>query len=218
MEKFYIEVLKNKNKNLNLVELRKRYNLIDSVEKTNNSPNKKKINYKQSPAKVLSPPVNSHDEIVIPEIYEPPPTKRKSLPIPKKQLPVKEISPQQKPKLLNPTILPKIERKSRLDLIICDLCSHTTSTMSALEKHMEIHLKDVPFFECKMCNKKFARKGMLASHEMTHKLSSDRKTFQCKECDKHLSSLTALNTHIKWYHSQREFNCNVCNKQFATVI
>jgi transcription elongation factor Elf1 len=225
VEKFYIELLKNKNKNVNLNEMKAKYEIIEHREQ---SPEKVTPRKKRSIQSPKAPPVIPTSSLSVssefPEITEiATPGKNFKLPTqrtPRKSHPQTSPSSSPKtsqPKILNPTILPKIENKVRLEILTCDLCSHTTSTKTSLEKHMQIHIKNKELFECQICHKKFATKPVLMNHELTHKLGADRKTFQCKECGKHLSSQTAVRTHMKWHHEEREFKCHVCAKEFATV-
>lgn len=215
VEKFYIELLKNKNKDVK--EMKKKYDLTDrerpsAIQSSQDEPPIVLDNFIEPVEfEQIEESVKFITNLISPATTSP--AKLRMLPVRQQA-----SSPQKnKPKLLNPTILPKIESKSRLDLLSCDKCSHTTSTKYALEKHLELHLKNETLFECKVCQKKFSRKPILISHELTHKLSSERKTFQCNECGKHLSSQTAVNTHIKWLHGKREFMCQICKKDFATV-
>lgn len=220
VEKFYIELLKNKNKDLK--ELKKKYDLEDSENTPIDDtipfelPRLPDLSLNDHSIEQIEKPVKSTQQSSI-NPAKVAPIKLKTLPVRQRVVKVTALPSINKPKLLNPTILPKIESKSRLDLLSCDKCSHTTSTKFALAKHLETHLKHEKLYECKFCNKKFSRKPILISHEMTHKLSSERKTFQCMECGKHLSSQTAVNTHIKWRHESRELKCLLCTKEFATV-
>lgn len=122
------------------------------------------------------------------------------------------------PKLLNPTIHPKIINLNRMKLFKCDFCSHTTSTMAPMERHMkQIHItKASTSFTCKICLKTFGKKNILQNHEKIH--MTQRPTFECQHCGKVLSSQTAVSNHIKWIHKEsREFECKSCSKKFATV-
>lgn len=119
-------------------------------------------------------------------------------------------------KILNPTI--HIATNTRMVLFKCDHCAHSSSTKTAMERHMmQIHLKpSANAFKCETCFKTFAKKIILQNHEKTHLLQ--RPAFDCHQCGKQLSSQTAVNNHIKWIHSgKREFACATCLKRFATV-
>lgn len=122
------------------------------------------------------------------------------------------------PKLLNPTIHPKISNIIRLELFNCDRCSHNCSTKIAMERHMkQIHLKaSSTSFKCETCSKSFAKKIILQNHEKIH--LTHRPTFACTVCGKALSSQTAVANHMQWFHNEkREFECPSCSKLFATV-
>jgi RNase P subunit RPR2 len=147
---------------------------------------------------------------------------------PKTENPVKESRPAKKaitieqlptaPKLLNPTIHPKIININRIDLLQCDFCTHTGSTKVSMERHMkQLHMqKSAKGFSCKVCLKTFAKKIVLLTHEKIH--LNKRPTCECPHCGKFLSSMTAVSNHIKWLHKEnREFKCKTCVKMFATV-
>ncbi|XP_070496686.1 gastrula zinc finger protein XlCGF26.1-like [Chironomus tepperi] len=119
-------------------------------------------------------------------------------------------------RILNPTLPPKIESKIRLNLLTCDKCGHNTSTVNLMKSHMDLHLKNEKLYKCNICRKRFSNKKLLANHESIHTSSTERKTFECKECGKFLSSQTAVNNHVKWFHMDRQFSCTSCHKKFAT--
>lgn len=126
--------------------------------------------------------------------------------------------PKPRPKLLNPTIHPKISNINRLELFNCDRCLHNCSTKTAMERHMkQIHLKpSSTSFRCETCLKTFAKKIILQNHEKVH--MTHRPTYECQICKKVLSSQTAVSNHMQWIHKKnREFKCRFCSKMFATV-
>lgn len=131
---------------------------------------------------------------------------------------VKTEAPAKLHKILNPTI--HVATNTRMALFKCDHCAHSSSTKTAMERHMmQIHLKpSANAFKCETCFKTFAKKIILQNHEKTHLLQ--RPAFDCHQCGKLLSSQTAVNNHIKWIHSgKREFVCatETCLKKFATA-
>lgn len=122
------------------------------------------------------------------------------------------------PKLLNPTIVPHFFHTTRIELFRCDYCSHTTSTKPAMERHMkQIHLRRRTkiIYTCKVCSRTFAKAAVLKIHEKIHQL--ERPKFECQQCGKVLSSQTAVSNHVRWLHSEKQFECKVCEKKFATV-
>jgi uncharacterized Zn-finger protein len=120
-------------------------------------------------------------------------------------------------RLVNHMIGPKIIGNTKIDLYRCDLCSNSSSTKLALERHMkQIHQNKSNGFTCEVCQKTFAKKVVLQSHMKIH--LEYRPTVECEICGKSLSSPTALASHIKWLHSEtRDFECKDCSKMFATV-
>ncbi|KAL7044878.1 hypothetical protein ACKWTF_002091 [Chironomus riparius] len=127
-----------------------------------------------------------------------------------------ELPEEQSIRILNPTLPPKIESKIRLDLLSCDKCGHNTSTINLMRSHMDHHLRNEKLFKCNVCRKRFSNKKLLANHESIHTSSIERKTFECKDCGKFLSSQTAVNNHVKWFHMDRQYSCSSCHKKFAT--
>lgn len=129
-----------------------------------------------------------------------------------------EKSPEkQNIRILNPTLPPKIENKIRLDLLTCDKCGHNTSTVNLMRSHMVLHLRNEQLHKCIICRKSFSSKKLLVNHVAIHTSSTERKTFECKDCGKALSSQTAVNNHVKWFHMEKQFSCSSCHKKFATV-
>ena len=128
-----------------------------------------------------------------------------------------ESPKKQSMRILNPTLPPKIESKIRLDLLTCDKCGHNTSTVNLMRSHMDLHLRNEKLYKCNVCRKRFSNKKLLANHKSIHTSSAERKTFECKDCGKFLSSQTAVNNHVKWFHMDRQFSCSSCHKKFATV-
>lgn len=120
-------------------------------------------------------------------------------------------------RILNPTLPPKIENKIRLDLLTCDLCGHKTSTINLMSRHIELHIDNKKLFECSECHKRFTTKRLLEDHKAIHTSSLERKKYECRDCGKFLSSQTAVNNHMKWFHMNRQFSCATCQKKFATV-
>ncbi|KAG5675721.1 hypothetical protein PVAND_005602 [Polypedilum vanderplanki] len=204
VEKMYIEILKCKDKS-KIEDIIGKYNLEDDSDNEEES----STIFNIIPSSSLG---NQDLNQISVEIFE---TIEEDVDHMEHQKRSKTTAPIEKPKILNPTALPKIENKIRLDILKCDLCEHKTSTKTAMENHMELHIKNEKLYECTVCQKKFASNRTLKNHSAIH-MGVERKVYECSECLKILSSKTALNTHIKWHHSEHEFKCEICSKKLAT--
>jgi stress-induced morphogen len=212
--------MKNKNKNVSAKEIKAEFNI---KEYPFGSPQSSNYNYDDCDNDDNDDDdddANISDSNVMFEFIEPPnfvkvsPRANESVRIIYKKPASKKPS---KPKLLNPTIVPKIESKIRWNILKCDLCSHSTSTKNSLENHMKVHIENGALYECQVCHKSFAKKSTLRNHESIHRASIDRILSQCNLCDKVLSSQASLNSHYNWFHSERVFSCDLCDsKKFAT--
>ncbi|XP_066956205.1 zinc finger protein 32-like [Macrobrachium rosenbergii] len=67
-------------------------------------------------------------------------------------------------------------------------------------------------FECKLCGKRFTRKGSLVPHMNIH---LGVKKFECHVCNKRFVQKGNLDMHIKKSHvTDNPFECFVCKKRF----
>lgn len=234
VERLFFELMKNRDKNIDSDEVRKKHNLDDDNEDiienvfevtslenvssratqefyTKSSCIENEVNDDVFEATTIS----QNEEFIIEQSIPSQSNIRKAPTIKRVE---KSSKPQVQMKILNPTILPKIESKLRIELLNCDKCTHKTSTRQAMEKHMQLHIRNEKLFECGICQKKFSSKKVLKNHESIHLSSTERKLFECNICAKSLSSATAVNNHIKYFHSEScEFSCAVCDKKFKTV-
>lgn len=209
-EQMYLELLRMRNKSIDVAGLREKHNLLDD------SGDDFEVSACESQQFIT---VIEHivEEETPPEVAIPmEPNKIEESRLAEKDIVIEKTTAA--PKLLNPTIHPKIINLNRMELLKCDLCSNTTSTKLSMNRHMkQVHMKkSSKSFACKTCSKTFAKKIVLRTHEKIH--LEQRPTFECPHCGKCLSSQTAVSNHIKWLHKEnREFSCENCSKMFATV-
>lgn len=97
-------------------------------------------------------------------------------------------------------------------------------------------------FNCEFCDKTFANKIKLRSHQRIHKTNTkpfiyvdnktrnvgkknstnrkkykEEKTAMCEICNKVFSNAQALKIHIKRHNGQKDYKCKLCDKSFVTA-
>ena len=68
-----------------------------------------------------------------------------------------------------------------------------------------------PQLKCSRCDKSFASKEELETHEGEH---TDEKPFACSKCKKDFKSSEELKTHEKEHAEEKPFQCPKCDKKF----
>lgn len=137
-----------------------------------------------------------------------------------------------------------LKEDSSSSAISCSICFQTFEKNSQLSLHSQTH----PFVDdeasiCKICGKNVSQENMMGHIKITHlniikcrycdfrcqelKMSdhvhrthSGLNNFVCNICGKIFTSLSILNSHLK-YHQRKEANiksdaCEICSKRFST--
>lgn len=86
-------------------------------------------------------------------------------------------------------ILPARRLKNHLYPCLCDVCGKGFADYTALLSHKAIHNRPKRKFNCRVCDKTFAKKKLLEMHEKVH---INEKSYMCEMCGvqfKYASSL-----------------------------
>lgn len=101
---------------------------------------------------------------------------------------------------------------TKSDSLLCRICSRTYSTKQALKLHHEsVHLHLRPF-TCELCQRSFADKYTLTTHNRIH---SGSRPYTCPYCQKTFVQHSALTKHKRTHTKEKPFNCEVCQKAFS---
>lgn len=129
----------------------------------------------------------------------------------------------------------RTHRKNEEKPYKCKYCERRFFVPSQLIIHERIHESKRPF-NCRLCDKNFARKGDKKKHEYTvheeemirlgymtladipekPKVSSRKMfgSYQCRFCGKHYTWMASLVNHERGHLGQARHPCKVCTKQF----
>ncbi|KAG5879971.1 hypothetical protein JTB14_036183 [Gonioctena quinquepunctata] len=107
----------------------------------------------------------------------------------------------------------------------CELCNAQFVAQCGLNRHLKIvhnvvkeeeeHvcLEQISSYVCKICNKIFASKYILAVHEKRHLYKGN---FLCPICGKGFNSKGCLNRHNRVHTGEKKYECQVCKKKFPS--
>lgn len=108
-------------------------------------------------------------------------------------------------------------RKPTNDGVTCEVCNRRFQTIYRYNRHKLIHVGVKPFL-CETCGMKFNQKTSLKLHVMKH---ANVNPHSCQWCGQSFRYKVSLQSHIINIHgslSEREtkYECDQCQKQFAT--
>ena len=101
--------------------------------------------------------------------------------------------------------------RSDHEVISCEQCGKTFSSMACLQRHKTIHTGEMPFV-CVECGKGFRRKTHLEGHKNVH---STKKPFSCNQCGTTFCRKSSLVKHeLKFHQGDKPLVCEYCFETF----
>lgn len=95
----------------------------------------------------------------------------------------------------------------------CNMCSKRFCKKQDLQSHMKTHVDEFPFV-CSNCFQGFHEKIEKMEHENQCKV----RRYECYLCKKYSTPFkTDLQQHIRIHSGQKSFECDNCDKKFASV-
>ena len=95
-----------------------------------------------------------------------------------------------------------------------DKCTSKFNTKEALKRH-KAAAHDGLKFNCQSCTYKTTQEGHLRTHIKRIHLKSENDTIVCNFCDKELTSLNGMKSHIKKAHKGFKGKCKYCDYEAA---
>ena len=112
-----------------------------------------------------------------------------------------------------PTRNVHIEKEHSEAQQMCEICSKTFKTKSAIIKHRKRHFDaDLFKFPCSQCSKGAQTEKSLQTHMETH---HQGKQFMCAYCTAAFTSSSERIQHEKRVHGEKTISCPQCDKMFA---
>lgn len=94
----------------------------------------------------------------------------------------------------------------------CDICSSNFKNESNLERHLMSHIEKESF-KCSTCDESFDTILKLKEHSQKHSLSKN--PWMCEKCSESFPTRNELVVHKKSHIKKRQFECEICSKQFS---
>ena len=98
---------------------------------------------------------------------------------------------------------------------VCRFCYNTFSLRCNLKRHERLHVGVKPY-NCKVCNKSFARSTDLKLHMHKHGMSETDVIVPCPRCPRSFLSVQNLRWHLYKVHKEADatYACTICEKLF----
>ncbi|KAJ6648712.1 Protein escargot [Pseudolycoriella hygida] len=93
----------------------------------------------------------------------------------------------------------------------CEQCPKTYTSSGALKMHIKTHTRP---FQCKVCDKRFARPWLLQGHIRIH---TGEKPFVCAHCERAFADRSNLRAHLQTHSAVKKYACRMCTKTFARM-
>ncbi|XP_049608755.1 zinc finger protein 345 isoform X1 [Syngnathus scovelli] len=96
---------------------------------------------------------------------------------------------------------------------ICSQCGKEFSSAKERDAHRQRHQ---PLdLTCTVCSQKFSSQSQLLRHLQTHTVEGAEPCFRCRFCEETFPGVTLLRIHQR-SHTPRSYQCEQCNKMFAS--
>ena len=96
--------------------------------------------------------------------------------------------------------------------MICGTCFKCFEEVRKYQTHLTLRHFSGGQFKCEMCVQTCATAMLLKKHAKKRHYY----TFECKLCSKRLSSQSNLQQHMLLHSDEKDYECNICLKQYAT--
>ena len=99
----------------------------------------------------------------------------------------------------------------------CFQCDYTTGVKANLRKHERRMHQELPTISCDKCDYTFKGfPGELKRHQ-SRVHDENRPTFKCDHCSKEFLGQQNFQSHIRLFHKNQKYKCEVCGKETRTI-
>lgn len=114
--------------------------------------------------------------------------------------------------LLETSLTQHLKRHEGDNIQKCPHCAVQFADTVTLGKHMLRQHSATKSYECKQCDKTFAKGSDLRKHARKH---SGERPYRCDVCDKTFAHQTSLRNHRAVHTGDRPFQCSYCGQGFS---